>query len=68
MMSILHNIIMDLNKVMWRHVAIAIQAFSLVERPETVQVHFKHEGKGLKAQRRLHGWKVYMESYVADYG
>ena len=29
MMSILHNIIMDLNKVMWRHVAIAIQAFSL---------------------------------------
>ena len=32
-----------------------------------IQVHFTHEGEGLKAQRRLHGWKVYMESYMADY-
>ena len=39
----------------------------LVERAETVQIHFTREGEGPKAQRRLHGWKVYMNSYMADY-
>ena len=41
---------------------------ALVQRADTVQVHFTHQGEGLKAQRRLHEWKVYMESYMADYG
>ena len=44
------------------------EELSLVERAETVQVHFTHKGEGLKAQRTLHGWKVYMESYIPDYG
>ena len=48
-------------------VTIATYEVSLAERAEIVQVHFTHEGEGLKAQRRLHGWKVYMESYMADY-
>jgi hypothetical protein len=40
----------------------------LVKRAETVQVHFTHEGEGLKAQGRLRGRNVYMESYMVDYG
>ena len=27
----------------------------MIERAETVQVHFTYEGEGLKAQRRLNG-------------
>ena len=46
---------------------IAMQELSLVERAETVQVHFIHVGEGLKAQRKQSGWKVYMESYMANY-
>jgi hypothetical protein len=41
---------------------------SLVEKAETVQVHFTLGGEGLKAQKKVHGWKVYMESYMADNG
>ena len=39
----------------WRPVTVASNELSLVERTETVQVHFTHEGEGLKVQRRLHG-------------
>ena len=42
---------------------IANEELSLGERAETVQVHFTLGGEGVKAQR-----KVYMESYMADYG
>jgi hypothetical protein len=37
----------------------------LVQKAETIQVHFILEGEGLRDQRNYHGWKVYMESYVA---
>ena len=48
----------------WRPMTIAILELPLVERAETVQVHFTCEGEGVEAQRRLHGWKVYVESYI----
>jgi hypothetical protein len=43
-------------------------AFKIVEKAETAQVHFTLGGEGLKAQKKVCGWKVYMESYMADYG
>ena len=33
----------------------AIQELSLVEKTETVQVHFTPGGEGLKAQRKVRG-------------
>ena len=41
--------------------------FHCVERGKVVQVHFTLEGGGLRAQRNYHGWKVYMDTYMADY-
>jgi hypothetical protein len=49
-------------------VTIAIQELSLVKRVETVQVHFTHEGEGLKAQRKTSWIKIDMESYMAEMG
>ena len=51
----------------WRPVTIAIQQLSSVEKAETVQVYFTLEGEDPKAQKKFHGWKVYMDSYMAHY-
>lgn len=41
---------------------------SLVEKAETIQIHFTLESEGLKVQRKFHEWKNYMKPYMADYG
>ena len=51
----------------WRHVTVAFEDCSLVEKVETVQVYFTLEGEGLWAQRIYRGWKVYMDSYMANF-
>jgi hypothetical protein len=51
----------------WRYVTIAFEDLSLVEKVETVQVYFTLEGEGLQAQISYHGWKVYMDSYMANF-
>ena len=33
----------------------------------TVKDHLTLEGEGLRVQRKIYGWTVYMESYVANY-
>ena len=50
----------------WRPVAIAFKDVSLIEKAETIQVHFTLESEGLRAQRNYHGWNVYMDSYMID--
>ena len=52
----------------WRPLTMAMQELSLVEKAETFQVHFTLGGEGPKAQRKVCGWKVYMESYMAGCG
>ena len=52
----------------WRPLTMAVQELLLVEKAETVQVHFTLGGEGPKIQRKVRGWKVYMESYMAGCG
>ena len=36
----------------------------MTKNAEIIQVHFTLWGEGLKARRKINGWKVYMESYM----
>ena len=49
----------------WEPVSITLQALSLVEKEEPVQVHFALR---LRDQRSKYGWKVYMDSYMESNG
>ena len=50
-----------------RPVTIALQGLILVEKVETVQIHFTLEGEGLSPQRNYRWWIVYIDSYIIDY-
>lgn len=47
---------------------IASQEISLVEKAETVQGCFTLEGESLRAQPNKNEQKVYVNSYMANYG
>jgi hypothetical protein len=46
---------------------IAFLEIPLVKKAKTAQVLFTLEGEGLRTQIYYHGWKVYMDAYMAYY-
>jgi hypothetical protein len=52
----------------WEHVTITLQALSLVEMVEPVQVRYTLHLRGQRSMWMQDGCKVYMDSYVASNG
>ena len=48
----------------WGPLTCDMQIVWLVDKPETVQVHFTLDLEGLRGQRDLTGWKSHIVSYM----